>query len=688
MKTKAVKTGSSTDMQSRAERILAEAGLLQNVIHQDDIRQLVHQLEEHRTELDLQNQELRRDQEQLAEARLKYFDLYDLAPAGYFILNPEGQIIEANRRGADLLGMERSSLPYQDFYLWVTPESQRAFQAHHQIVFETGAPQTCNLRLKRQDGSYIQVLMASVAEPVAAGIMRHCRSILIDISPGTQAEAALQQCEVNYRELVENVNSIVVRLDAQGKITYINEFGKDFFGYGEKELIGQPVVGTLTPAVDAEGKDLAAMIQDIIDYPERFRNHENENLKKSGERVWISWTNKAIRNHQGETVEFLGIGTDITWRREMEQSIRESAELFRNLVECSPTGVAIIQDNRVVYLSPRQEQITGAMLVQGQPFSYEQIFPDDVAPVKTLFQKLGAGETEADEVAFRVVPQEFPDSRDHWKWLHLAANAITYRGRRAILANTMDMTRTKEMEHQLSIENKMTSLGRVAAGIVHELRNPLSGINIYLAHLERLFTHLEQLDAESRKKITKIIEQLRNGSQRIEQVISKVVDFARPSVHKLASTDIHQSIERALELSAPMLAKTEIIVEKHLGLNLPPCYADTALIEQVMMNLISNAIRSLDGVDQPRILEIASFIRGERIAIRVADSGPGVPKAIRNKIFEPFFTTHPKGWGIGLSFCQRIIADHGGTMSLGASRWGGAEFMVEIPIEKRRRGSE
>ncbi len=136
-----------------------------------------------------------------------------------------------------------------------------------------------------------------------------------------EAETALHESENKYQELVENANSVVMRMSPGGKIIYMNKFGLDFFGYSEDELIGQNMIGWIVPKTDLSGRNLAAMIADIGVSPERYINNENENVCKDGSRVWISWTNKAIYDSRGEIGEVLCIGNDITERKQAEDNL-------------------------------------------------------------------------------------------------------------------------------------------------------------------------------------------------------------------------------------------------------------------------------------------------------------------------------------------------------------------------------
>ena len=131
--------------------------------------------------------------------------------------------------------------------------------------------------------------------------------------------------EVKYRELVESANSIIMRWDVAGRITYFNEHAQDFFGYSRDEILGRHVVGTIVPEVDGSGRNLKAMIEEIGSDPERYAKNENENMTRAGERVWISWTNKPIRDEHGRIVEVLCIGNDIT---ELNSTLSHFAAIY------------------------------------------------------------------------------------------------------------------------------------------------------------------------------------------------------------------------------------------------------------------------------------------------------------------------------------------------------------------------
>ncbi len=132
-------------------------------------------------------------------------------------------------------------------------------------------------------------------------------------------------------------------------------------------------------------------------------------------------------------------------------------------------------------------------------------------------------------------------------------------------------------------------------------------------------------------------------------------------------------------MAAATLRKGGVRVATALAGEMPPCRADFRLIEQLLLNLITNAVQSMEGQERDKAIEIATSTEGSRVVVAVADSGPGVPEELREKIFEPFFTTKGSGTGLGLPISRRIVTEHGGAITVGTSRLGGAEFRISLP---------
>ncbi|HVO68387.1 MAG TPA: PAS domain S-box protein [Syntrophales bacterium] len=171
------------------------------------------------------------------------------------------------------------------------------------------------------------------------------QAMIQDITDRKLVEQALLACsEKKYRELIESANSIILRIDNAGNVTFFNEFAQHFFGYKEDEILGRNVVGTITPEVESTGRDLRWMIQDIGLNPECYVNNINENIRRNGKRVWIAWTNKPIFDANGQVAEILCIGNDITDRKRLEEIIQKSEATLRGILRAAPIGIGIVTD--------------------------------------------------------------------------------------------------------------------------------------------------------------------------------------------------------------------------------------------------------------------------------------------------------------------------------------------------------
>ncbi len=265
-------------------------------------------------------------------------------------------------------------------------------------------------------------------------------------------------------------------------------------------------------------------------------------------------------------------------------------------------------------------------------------------------------------------------------------NHIEFSGRQYNCVFARDITERRELERLVTIQDKMGSLGRVAAGIAHEIRNPLSTINVYLSTLKRLLAS-EDFDMSNLTNIKEAITEMDTASHKIETVVKRVMDFSKPSQHKMQLMNVNQCVRDAVDLSAITIRRSGVALELELDENLPECYMDSQLIEQVMLNLLTNAIEELTESDGDKKLLVQTsenilIAGGRSIVITVADSGSGVVPELRDKIFDPFFTTKHYGSGIGLSICHRIISDHNGILHVATSKLGGALFAAEFPVRK------
>lgn len=178
------------------------------------------------------------------------------------------------------------------------------------------------------------------------GEMQGLLLCLVDVTERVRTREQFLKTEKRYRELVENANSIIMRVTPDLRITFFNEYAQKFFGYSAGEILGESVFGTILPETDAEGRDLRRMAERISAAPERHASNENENMRRDGSRVWVHWANRAVRDAQGCLKEILCVGTDITARKQLETEAAAYRERLRRLADY--LAVAEEQDRRRV----------------------------------------------------------------------------------------------------------------------------------------------------------------------------------------------------------------------------------------------------------------------------------------------------------------------------------------------------
>ena len=162
----------------------------------------------------------------------------------------------------------------------------------------------------------------------------------------------LEASEEKYRELVESANSIILKVDATGNLTFMNEFAQEFFGYSDDEVLGRSLIGTIVPDTESSGRDLEAMFKDVLENPDTYTRNEHENIKKSGERVWVSWANRAILDEGGRLAGILKVGNDVTDRRRAEEALEESRSRLQMLTTTTPVYIYEIDaDGTITYVN-------------------------------------------------------------------------------------------------------------------------------------------------------------------------------------------------------------------------------------------------------------------------------------------------------------------------------------------------
>ena len=271
----------------------------------------------------------------------------------------DGMMKFVNPRVQEITGYSEGELTSRPFPEFIHPEDRQMVVERHQKRLQgKPVPAVYPFRIVTKTGEDCWVEIRAVTIPWQG--KPATLNFLTDITERRKTEEALRKNEAKYRELVENANSIILRRDPEGRITFFNEFAQRFFGFREEEILGRNVVGTIVPEKESSGRDLAQMIRDISRHPERYATNENENVLRNGKRVWVAWTNKPILDPDGKLVEILCIGNDITERKRAEERLAESEVKYRTLVEgMSEAVMQVDKDDRVQFVNPQFCQMIG-----------------------------------------------------------------------------------------------------------------------------------------------------------------------------------------------------------------------------------------------------------------------------------------------------------------------------------------
>lgn len=244
----------------------------------------------------------------------------DRVPIVLWAVDREGVITLCDGRGLDVLGRRPGELVGRRL-LDVYPEARELAAAIDRA--QAGHTFAVDLPLA---GRILETWLAPAYD--RHGAVSGIRGVSVDITERVRTERALEESERKYRELVDEAASIILRFDTQGNLTFFNEYAQRFFGYREEEILGRNVVGTIVPEQEFTGRDLGELLHDICVDTEKYEYNENENIKRSGERVWIAWKNRPVFDAAGNAVEVLSVGIDITERKRTEERLRGSeAEL-------------------------------------------------------------------------------------------------------------------------------------------------------------------------------------------------------------------------------------------------------------------------------------------------------------------------------------------------------------------------
>jgi PAS domain S-box-containing protein len=355
------------------------------------------------------------------------------------------------------------------------------------------------------------------------------------------------------------------------------------------------------------------------------------------------------------------------------QQLRGVHEIFSTLRENMNSVMSGLEDGlllftrdaRAVMISPAAEKFLGAQSGQLLGRRITEIFP----PGHPLRDALHLGEgDELSEVAAETELQ----TADGPKRVGVSVQAIQEDGERmGALVTLRDLDSLESINTQLQVSERLAALGRITAGVAHEVKNPLNSMRLWLENLK------ESIPLEPDSNAFQAVQVLDKEIDRLDAVVKRFLDFTRPMEIRLEATHLPDLLKEVLEIAAPQFTKANVQVAQLLPIDVPEVYVDRALLQQAVLNLVLNAVDAMPDGGQ---LRVVLSRRGDMAEIAVGDTGRGISPENRQKVFQLFFTTRPGGSGIGLASTFRIVQLHNGSIDFTSEVGRGTTFRIELPL--------
>lgn len=387
----------------------------------------------------------------------------------------------------------------------------------------------------------------------------------------------------------------------------------------------------------------------------------------------------------GGQVSKLAIFHDITPAKACEVKLKATEQDYQRLFEHMGCGV---------FISSREGKFIDANQTLVDMLGYvskEELLEIDIAGDLYLWPQDRKKFQELIEHRGRVVDYEVNFKRKDGQAIPvLLTGNVRYDQDGNILGYegiNVDQSQRKQIERelektriQLLQTEKMASFGKLAAGVAHQLNNPLGGITLFA----RLMMEEYDLEEGAQKDLDRILK----DAQRCSEIVKELLEFSRQTSRKIQPHDINKAVSRTLFLLENQTLFHNIQIEKNLEPTLPHPPVDIQQMNHVFMNIILNAADAMEGNGKLTLKTYRSLENMDKVCIKITDTGPGIPADILPHIFEPFFTTKPegKGTGLGLGLAYGIVEDHGGSIRVNSTPGQGATFTIEIPLVKPENG--
>lgn len=585
------------------------------------------------------------------EARLR--TLIDAVPDYIFFKDRKGQIVEMNQVAQSLFFANDPSRQLSNFentFTWCAQLDE--------YIWRIGEPMRKEEALTFPDGSvkHFDVIKTPVLQ--ADGLGSGTLVIGRDITDRIKAEEELKAIKEQLESFLNQTPDGVGMLDVEGKVVRMNKAFERLFGWSVEEIIGK----ALPTVPDHLIAEFEAQHREVLEGG-HVLGFETKRKRKDGTMLDISMSLLPVRDGSGAIVGFAGILRDITEQKRVERLLRESEAKYRFIAENMTDLIRIFGRNgENIYISPSHEQLLGYSLDSFQQERDQlRIHPEDRDQLIAGFREIIRSK------ALKTV--EFRYRHKRGDWLTLEARIMPYVAngeldRFVIVAR--DITERRRAEELLRQSDKLSVIGQLAAGIAHEIRNPLTAL--------RGFIQLLQNSSQAEQKYCEI---MLSELDRINFIASELLLLAKPQVVKYQPKDLRSLLQNVISLLDSQAIMSNIQIKTHYPPDVPSIICEENQLKQVFINILKNAIEAMPG-GGTILIEIETAEEG-MVLIRFVDQGCGIEQDRIPKLGEPFYTTKEKGTGLGLMVSFKIIEDHGGSIMIESEQHVGTTVQVLLP---------
>jgi two-component system NtrC family sensor kinase len=622
--------------------------------------------------------ESKKMERRIREATQQFEKIAEMGDDGIVVFDQGFKIIFANQMASDITGIPKEELIGRNFFTVIGKEDKEFLEGTVTRGAGIGEKLCTEMTiLAPQD----QVKDAEVCIALAKSDTGEVKTYayIRDITDRKRFERELKDSEEKLRNLFERVRHGLFISSREGKFLDCNQALLDMLGYPSKEEFLKIDIA----------KDLYVNPEDRRLFQEGIGRHgivkdmEVEFKKKNGEKITVLLTGHPINNQKGEIVGYQGINLDISERKRIENELREANQFFMNLIESSVDGIiAADMKGNIFIFNKGAESLTGHTPeeVIGK-LHITKIYPEGVA--KEIMKKLRSPEYGG---VGKFIPTQLNVLNKFGEEIHVQLSAaLIYDGKGAEIASVGIFTdlrsrlmmekKLQETHLQLVSSEKMASLGKLAAGIAHEINNPLGGILIYSSLM------MEDLPEEDPRRgdLSRIVQE----AGRCKEIVKSLLEFARQTEPKMEPTDINRAINDGLFFLVNQALFHNIQIVKNFDSFLPFVSGNASQLKQVFMNIIVNAAEAMHGSGTLTITTLPAPDQ-KTVFVEFTDTGEGIPEENLTRIFDPFFTTKEvgKGTGLGLATSYGIVEDHGGKIHVKSRVGVGTTFTIELPIHQ------